>query len=183
MKKEIKQKELMELLEYQNGGFFTWKVSRKKARKGDVAGSVTKGKNYIGLKFTKYPVSKLVWLWHYGYIPTGCLKRFDGDVSNDKIENLMPSNWKILNKRAITLCSIYGFECSTAMEASEFIFNYLRAVIPEDLLIQITVNMVNKESLEREVTKETIENVFKETKEFLEKTKNLNNNKKTEKIK
>jgi DNA-binding MurR/RpiR family transcriptional regulator len=43
--------------------------------------------------------------------------------------------------------------------------------------------MVNKESLEREVTKETIENVFKETKEFLEKTKNLNNNKKTEKIK
>jgi hypothetical protein len=79
----------------------------------------------------------------------------------------MPSNWKILNKRAITLCSIYGFECSTAMEASEFIFNYLRAVIPEDLLIQITVNMVNKESLEREVTKETIEktspsNLFKQ---------------------
>jgi hypothetical protein len=42
MKKEITRKELVELLEYQNGGFFTWKVSRKKARKGDVAGSVTK---------------------------------------------------------------------------------------------------------------------------------------------
>jgi len=77
-----------ELFDY-NGHNLIWKVKRQGIRKVGVAGSIQPtGYRHIGIDYRKYSEQRLVWLYHYGYIPEHGLDHINRDRSDNRIKNL-----------------------------------------------------------------------------------------------
>jgi HNH endonuclease/AP2 domain len=90
----ITQSELKELLEYDtiNGGFI-WKQPRSNRVKiGDKAGCLQPhGYTSINISKKYYLARRLVWLYHFGVLPSGTgetIDHIDMNRSNNKVENL-----------------------------------------------------------------------------------------------
>ena len=87
--------ELKEAFEYNpNTGLFTNKKTRRRARKGDIAGSLSTG-GYIRLKFhgVTYPAHRMAWLFSTGDDPA--------DLFIDHRDRVTTHNW-ISNLRLCT---------------------------------------------------------------------------------
>lgn len=91
---ELTQERLHELLEYDlETGIFRWKVSRGRAKKGSVAGSIHKGtrnSKYLHIRIDRkgYKAHRLAWLYVHGYFPENLIDHIDGNPLNNKLENL-----------------------------------------------------------------------------------------------
>ena len=81
---------LRELLHYDpDTGLFTWRLPRRGASAGNVAGTtVTRGYIMIRIDGVKRLAHRLAWLYVYGEWPSGCIDHIDGQTSNNKLLNL-----------------------------------------------------------------------------------------------
>jgi hypothetical protein len=78
-----------EFFHYQDGKLF-WRVSRGAARAGDEAGCL-KSDGYIHIKINgeSYVAHRIIWVLHYGEIPSGLqIDHINGDRADNRIENL-----------------------------------------------------------------------------------------------
>jgi hypothetical protein len=90
----LTQKILKELLDYnQDTGIFTWKVSRGKAKAGNVAGKINNdGYIAIGFNYKTYQSHRLAWIYVYGEFPKKLIDHINGIKTDNKISNLRECN-------------------------------------------------------------------------------------------
>jgi hypothetical protein len=88
MNKElITQEYLKSIYEYKDGNLYR-KISLYQWKKGDKVGTIhPSGYVKVQLGSVKYLVHRLIFLYHYGYLPK-LIDHIDGDSLNNKIENL-----------------------------------------------------------------------------------------------
>jgi len=83
----ITQKYLHSLFNYVDGDL-VWKVSRQKVAIGTVAGYVNpNGYKYITLDKKRHKAHRLVFMYHFGYLPKE-IDHIDRNKLNNRIENL-----------------------------------------------------------------------------------------------
>ena len=86
----LTQSQVKELFLYRDDGVLVRKKTiSSKAQIGHVAG----GKNLngyivISIKCKIYCAHRLIWLWHYGYVPENDIDHINRDRSDNRIENL-----------------------------------------------------------------------------------------------
>ena len=87
MKKELTQTYVQELFDYAEGKLL-WKKKRKMNRAlGTVAGSRHKRYLRVCIDQKLHMAHRIVWLWHYGFMPTQ-IDHINGDRFDNRIENL-----------------------------------------------------------------------------------------------
>ena len=88
----MNQNELKNLFKYDaETGLLYWKVRTSLNTKvGKVAGTHNHWSNYIYIKIDNkiYPAHKLVWLYHHGAYPSGCIDHVNGIRNDNRIDNL-----------------------------------------------------------------------------------------------
>ena len=87
MKNKTLQVMLKEYFDYQDGKLI-WKQGNSRVKVGRTAGSIS-GKGYINIKFKQktYQAHRLIYLYHYGYLPE-VLDHINGVKTDNRIENL-----------------------------------------------------------------------------------------------
>jgi hypothetical protein len=83
-----------ELLAYSaESGQFIWLVTQGPVKAGWIAGSPNKdGYIQIQIDGTKYRAQRLAWLMTFGHWPEGVIDHKDGNVANNRIDNLRDVN-------------------------------------------------------------------------------------------
>lgn len=77
--------------------------ANNQTRIGDVIGSCNSSKRLTTkVDGRSYLVHRLVWLWHYGYLPEHCVDHIDRDFLNNRIANLREAT-QSCNMRNTTL--------------------------------------------------------------------------------
>lgn len=99
MKTEITQELLHDLFHYKDGNLY-WREDRSiNAKAGDLAG--TKNKPHrIGINNKIYTVSRLIYLFHYGYFPENKLINLI-ELQGNKIENLEEASLSCIQSRRV----------------------------------------------------------------------------------
>jgi len=83
----ITQSKMLELFNYKDGVLYN-KINRKKARVGEVSGTVSdKGYRKIAVLGNIYRSHRLIYLMHHGDLPSA-IDHIDGNKLNNRIENL-----------------------------------------------------------------------------------------------
>jgi hypothetical protein len=81
---------------YPEQGIFIWKISKKGAKAGDIAGcECPDGFVRIGFNRKRYLAQDLAWAVVHGSWPECVLTHKNGDRSDNRIENL---TWKLPNR-------------------------------------------------------------------------------------
>lgn len=82
--------QLKKLFNYRNDGELIWKVDRVSIKvKGRVAGHIdSHGYRKIQIDEKGYKAHRLVWLFHYGYLPENDIDHHDRIKHHNRIENL-----------------------------------------------------------------------------------------------
>jgi len=84
----ITQERVKELLCYKDGSLF-WRVRRGKMRAGSMAGTRhNRGYLQVAVDNKLYLAHRIVFLYHFGYIPENEVDHIDRNRLNNKIENL-----------------------------------------------------------------------------------------------
>lgn len=98
-KESVLTQELVNRLFNYKDGFLYWKIRKAMCIQiGDVVGCAQKsGRKVITLNYTTYYSSRIIFLWHNGYMPL-IVDHEDRDCTNDKIENLRDADYAKNNK-------------------------------------------------------------------------------------
>lgn len=90
MEEKITQEKLKEVLDYnQDTGVFTWKYSRRGAKKGAIAGGLCNGYVIITIFKKFYYAHRLAWLYMEGYFPKNIeIDHIDRIKNDNKWDNL-----------------------------------------------------------------------------------------------
>ena len=91
MKNKTVTKELVQnLFDYVEDGTLLWKNPTSRSVKvGDKAGSTDKiGYVIVRISGKAYKAHRIIWLYHYGYMPENDLDHIDRNKSNNRITNL-----------------------------------------------------------------------------------------------
>lgn len=84
-------------------GLLTWKVSKGRARSGDIAGTLNSdGKLHVTIDCERYSLHRVIWLWHYGTWPTGLIEHKDCNQQNNRIANLLDVTRRVRSLNANT---------------------------------------------------------------------------------
>jgi hypothetical protein len=88
---ELTQKYMKELFDYREGNLI-WKVRKANIINiGDIAGYIKdNGYRYIRIDGKNYRAHRLIYLYHYGYLPNE-IDHIDRNRSNNRIDNLRPA--------------------------------------------------------------------------------------------
>lgn len=81
---------LKSLLDYKDGKLY-WKIRKaSNALKGEEAGSTNKitGYRVVRVNGTLYLSHRLIWFYHHGYFPEGCIDHIDRNRLNNNLGNL-----------------------------------------------------------------------------------------------
>ena len=83
------QERLHELFTYSNG-WLRWRPDAKTSARGKLAGCYSAdNRKYIRVDKNLQRASRLIYIFHFGEIPDGCvIDHINGDHSDDRIENL-----------------------------------------------------------------------------------------------
>lgn len=74
-------------------GFLMFRPHLAKKRKNQIAGSThPKGYLTVSIEGKKQLVHRLVWLFHYGYLPENQIDHINGIKTDNRIENLREAN-------------------------------------------------------------------------------------------
>ena len=89
-KRRLTQERVRELFDYREDGRLVWTdMCPRPAHIGKPAGSV--GKNgywLVGINNVSYCLHRIIFLYHYGYMPESVVDHIDRNPSNNRIENL-----------------------------------------------------------------------------------------------
>ena len=89
MKQQITQNDLFDMFYYVDGELF-WKIRKQNVVENRQAGCYdNKGYQVITINGKVHKAHRLIYLYHYGNIPT-YIDHIDGDPKNNRIENLRP---------------------------------------------------------------------------------------------
>ena len=83
----ISQEFLKEIFDYKDGNLYWIKPLSGKAKHRKIAGNINKKGRSIGIYNKNYLAHRLIFLWHYGYLPK-YIDHIDGNPRNNVIENL-----------------------------------------------------------------------------------------------
>ena len=120
------------LFDYHEDGYLVWKVDKsKRIKKGSIAGTAnSNGYRLVRIDGILYRVHRIIWLWHYGYLPENDIDHKDRVRNNNKIENLRETSESCngfnitvreTNKFGVTGISIYK---KTGMYYARIKWNY-----------------------------------------------------------
>ena len=84
----ITYEKVRNLFKYHDDGFLIWQESRGTVKSGDIAGSVRRNRRQIRIDKKNYIASRLIYLFHHGYLPENEIDHKDRNTLNDRIENL-----------------------------------------------------------------------------------------------
>lgn len=88
----ITYSELRNTFDYRDGKLF-WKVRRSKINVGDIAGCLNRdGYWQIKVNYELYKRSRLIWLYHHGYMSENNIDHINRIRDDDRIENLREVN-------------------------------------------------------------------------------------------
>lgn len=87
----ITQQLVKELFDYDNGNLIRKKSIQSRSPQGSVAGCKAKYGYHVSINYKKYKLHRIIWLWHFGFIPNE-IDHIDGNPCNNKIENLRPAS-------------------------------------------------------------------------------------------
>jgi hypothetical protein len=85
--KNLLQADVKRLFEYKDGDLYWAVKSSDKIHIGDIAGSLNKGRKYTKINLKTYQISRLIFLYHHGFLPR-IVDHIDNNPLNNKIENL-----------------------------------------------------------------------------------------------
>ncbi|NMD19083.1 MAG: HNH endonuclease [Verrucomicrobia bacterium] len=90
IKEDLTADRLRELLNYdRETGVFSWLVSCRGTRAGDIAGtSSSEGRRHIIIGYARYKAHRLAWLYVYGEFPKKLIDHINGDPTDNRIANL-----------------------------------------------------------------------------------------------
>lgn len=90
VKEELTAAYLRELLSYSpETGVFTWRVSCRGTKAGDIAGtSGTEGRRHITVGGVRFKAHRLAWLYVHGAHPANQIDHINGDPTDNRIANL-----------------------------------------------------------------------------------------------
>jgi hypothetical protein len=86
-RKLLTQERVRELFDYIDG-HLVWQISRGGVNVGDIAGSVSHGYVQVKINNVNYRAHRLIWLWHYGYLPENDIDHLNRIRADNRIENL-----------------------------------------------------------------------------------------------
>jgi hypothetical protein len=78
---------LHKLFEYKDGDLIWINPTSRKAKAGNIAGNINKKVRSIGIYNKNYAAHRLIFMYHYGYMPK-IIDHIDGNPYNNNIENL-----------------------------------------------------------------------------------------------
>lgn len=86
---QITQQLLKEYMDYSPDGYLIWKVDRNHIKAGTKAG-YTMNHGYTAISFfgKPYLAHRLIWLYHYGYLPSCHMDHINRVRTDNRIENL-----------------------------------------------------------------------------------------------
>lgn len=86
---KLTQERLKELFYYDDGDLIRKVASSNSTKVGDIV-AANQRTIYKGawVDYRRYPIHRLVWLYHHGYLPESDLDHIDRDTWNNRIENL-----------------------------------------------------------------------------------------------
>ena len=88
---ELTQDFLKENFEYKDGLLYRKETVSSNAKEGCLAGWVNPNNyRYVSISNKKYLLHRLIWLYHYGYLPK-MLDHINGDSLDNRVENLRPA--------------------------------------------------------------------------------------------
>lgn len=90
MKKLPDQQTIRSLFDYKDGKLYWKNFQSPRATQGSLAGAkMPHGYWRIGINKVQYQLHRVVWVYHYGDIPSGlCIDHINRDQSDNRIENL-----------------------------------------------------------------------------------------------
>ena len=88
--KRLTQERVRELFDYRpkDGALVRRVKTSSRATVGSIAGCPSKGYLQLVVDGKTYTVHRLIWMWHYGYMPENAIDHIDKNTINNKIENL-----------------------------------------------------------------------------------------------
>ena len=97
---KLTQERVKELFSYEDGKLFWQKPTARWMKKGTEVGFITKqGYRHTDVDRQPIMVHRLVWLYHYGWLPE-FIDHIDGDKLNNRVENLRPATRAQNNQNA-----------------------------------------------------------------------------------
>lgn len=90
---ELTQELVKSIFDYHEDGYLIWKVSTGSSKLGKMAGNLNDRNRYtIGILGKIYRASRIIFLWHHGYLPT-IVDHENHNTSDDKIKNLRDADY------------------------------------------------------------------------------------------
>ena len=98
MSEELTQDLVRALFNYRDGNLY-WKISKSyRIKIGNLAGRINKqGYRSVGINNKEYRYHRLIYLYHYGYLPK-FIDHIDGNKLNNNIDNLRSAKVKIITE-------------------------------------------------------------------------------------
>ena len=86
---DITQKEIKRLFNYdKETGELFWRINKGRAVLNSIAGSINNRYLSVSINRKKYLVHRIIWLFHYGYLPENTIDHINRNTFDNRLSNL-----------------------------------------------------------------------------------------------